>query len=321
MMRRMKIGMMADVRGQLAPLQAALRILAEEGCDRVACLGSTVEGGPDDEAVLARLRDAGATVVASPHDAPGLLDGVPGEAEAAGMSLAHETPGGADDTFWLTGYAAPSLLRAGELLRSADGRGRASGDLYAPMVYMLGPAAVRRRIFLGPGRCAVGDGAFLACPGSVGLAAQARYGGAVMTWDDASREMAVVTFGADGARLPPRRPSVLVYCADFGPHRPDDADLEGVDLTVATSADNIVAEVEQARPDVILLDYHLAGSLSGMDALVELRRGRDQLPAPVLTIAGNPADSQGMKAAGAVAGLPFSYLKDTATRLIRELSG
>ena len=48
----MKIGLMADVRGLLGPLQHALRLLREEGCERVACLGSTVEGGSDDEEIL-----------------------------------------------------------------------------------------------------------------------------------------------------------------------------------------------------------------------------------------------------------------------------
>ena len=320
MMPRMKTGIMADVRGQLAQLEAALRLLAEEGCERIACLGSTVEGGPDDEAVLARLRDAGATVVVSPHDAPGLLD-IPPRAEAGGIQIGHETPGVSDDTLWLTGYPAPSLLRAAEILRDAPGQAMACGDLYTPLVYVLNTAGVQRRLFLVGGSFAVGDGGFLACPGSVALATQSRYGGAVMVWDSEARELAALTFGPTGERMPPRRPSVLVYCAEFDAHRPDEADLAGVEFTVIGSADDIVADVERVGPDVILMDYHLAGTRSGLDALVELRRGRDRLPAPVLAIAGNPADSQGMKAAGAVGGLPFSYLKDTTARLIHEIAG
>lgn len=319
-MRRMKIGLLADVRGILPSLDAALRLLREEGAERIACLGSTVEGGPDDEAVLARLRDEGATVVVTPHDAPGLLDGVPSEAELAGVRLVHQTPAECDDTLWLTGWPAPSLLRAIEILREQHG-GLVTGDLYAPMVNVLGPEGVRRRLFLSAGSHVVGDSPFLACPGSVALAGQSRYGGSVMTWDDASREIAVVTFDGDGRRMPARRPVILVYCQDLGANAPDPADLAGVDFEVVESADDIVADVERLHPDVILLDYHLRGALSGMDALIALRKGRDSLPAPVLAIAGNPADSQGMKAAGAVGGLPFVYLKDTMTRLIREIGG
>ena len=320
MMSPMKTGLIADVRGLLPNLDAALRLLREEGCDKIACLGSTVEGGPDDEAVLARLRDEGATVVASPHDAPGLLDGVPPEAELAGMRLTHETPGGSDDVLWLTACPAPSLLRAMELLRDQEG-GRGCGDLYSPLAYVLGPQGVKRRLFLGPGRLEVGESPFLLCPGSIAMAEQSRYGGSVMTWDTASRELAAVTFGPSGERLPRKRPSVLVYCSEFEPHLPDEDVLDGITFEVLPGADGIVQDVERVNPDVIVLDYHLRGNMSGIDAMIALRKGRDAMPAPVLTMAGNPADSQGMKSAGAVAGLPFMFLKDTLTRLILEIKG
>lgn len=316
----MKIGLIADVRGLLPSLDAALRLLRDEGCERIACLGSTVEGGPDDEAVLARLRDEGATVIVTPHDAAGLLDGVPAESELAGLRLVHETPGGCDDTLWLTGWPAPSLLRAMELLREQEG-GVACGDLYTPLVYAFGPEGVKRRLFLGAGTLPVGDQPFLVCPGSLAMAGQSRYGGSCMTWDADAREVGVVTFDGDGRRLPARRPCVLVYTESLGENRPEASDLEGVKFEVLPGADDIVADVERLNPDVILLDYHLRGGLSGMDALIELRKGRDSLPAPVMAIAGDPGNSQGMKAAGAVGGLPFVYLKDTMARLIREISG
>lgn len=320
MMRPMKTGLIADVRGLLPNLDAAIRLLRQEGCEKIACLGSTVEGGPDDEAVLARLRDEGATVVASPHDAPGLLDGVPPEAELAGMRLTHETPGGSDDTLWLTGWPAPSLLRAMELLRDQEG-GRACGDLYAPLAYVLGPQGVKRRLFLSGGTFEVGDAPFLACPGSIALAGQSRYGGSAMTWDPSRRELGAITFSASGDRMPAKKPSVLVYCSDFDAHRPDEDVLKGITFEVLPGADGIVQDVERVNPDVILLDYHLQGGMSGIDAMIALRKGRDAMPAPVLTMAGNPADSQGMKSAGAVAGLPYMFLKDTLTRLILEIKG
>lgn len=316
----MKIGLMADVRGLLPQLRAALRLLKEDGCAKVACLGSTVEGGADDEAVLTLLRDEGVLVVASPHDAPGLLDGVPAEAELGGLRLAHETPGGGDDTLWVTGWPAPSLLRAMELLRDQQG-GRVSADLYMPMAYALGPNGIERRIFLGPGRWQLPAGPFLACPGSVALASQSRYGGAVMTWDDELHELCAIRFDAQGARLPSRRPSVLVYCSEFDVHRPDPEALANVTFEVLTSADDIIADFDRVQPDVILMDYHLAGRMSGIDAMLALRHGREAMPAPILAIAGDPNNSQGMKSAGAVGGLPFVYLKDVTTRLIKEIGG
>lgn len=310
--------MLADVRGMLGALDAGLAILRDERCDALACLGSTVEGGPDDEAVLARLRDAGAVVVASPHDAPGLLDGVPAQGEAAGVVLTHETPGGADDVLWINGCAAPSLLRASETLRET--RGRACGDIYSPLVYVMGPLGVRRRLFLGPGRLVVDGASFLACPGSVALAGQSRYGGCVMTWDEAARELEAIPFDEHGRRLEHREPIVLVYCAELGDMRPDDDELKRVRFEVRASADGIVADVEELKPDVVVMDYHLAGGLSGVDAMLSLRHG-GAMPVPVLTMAGNPSDSQAMKAAGAVGGLPFIYLKDVMTRMIREIGG
>ena len=53
----MKVGLLADVRGLVAPLPHALRLLREEGCERLVCLGSTVEGADEDETPLRdRLR-------------------------------------------------------------------------------------------------------------------------------------------------------------------------------------------------------------------------------------------------------------------------
>lgn len=52
------------------------------------------------------------------------------------------------------------------------------------------------------------------------------------------------------------------------------------------------------RPDLLLLHDHLAGKLSGLDAIIALQRAHGSMPIPVFTIAGNPADNQGMKARG-----------------------
>lgn len=317
----MKVGLVADVRGLLQPLRHGLAILQEEGCERIACLGSTVEGGEEDEAVLRALGEISAMIVPSPHDAAGRLDGWPPAAELAGLSLAHETPDGADETLWLTGCPAPSLLRTMETLRRSPGR-HACGDLYVPLVTMLPDAgAAARRIFIGPGSMRVPDGSFIACPGSLTSSLESRHGGAVMTWDDSIRELSVVTFGPEGQRLPPHRPSVLVYCEAFDAHAPDPAVIEGVRFNVLASADDIRTDVDDLQPDVIVMDYHLAGTMSGIDALISLRKDRDRLPAPVVSMAGDPSESGGMKAAGAVSALPYVYLKDTLTRLIVELTG
>ena len=68
-----------------------------------------------------------------------------------------------------------------------------------------------------------------------------------MTWDEASRELSVVTFGAEGQRLPHHRPTILVYCSAFDLHRPDAAVLENVRFEVLANADSIRADVEDIR--------------------------------------------------------------------------
>lgn len=317
----MKMGLLADVRGLLGPLKNALALLAEEGCDRIACLGSTVEGGAEDEEVLRALGAAQVLILPSPHDVPGRLDGWADHAQLAGLRLAHATPGGSDEMLWLTSCQAPSLLQTMTTLRAQPGQ-HACGDLYAPFLTMLpdqgGPS---RRVFIGPGRVTVPAGSFIACPGSVTMSIEGAHGGGVATWDDAAREFAVVTFDAEGRRLPPHRPSILVYCESLGDMAPDDSVLERVRFNVRPSADDIVSDVEEVTPDVIVMDYHLAGKRTGIDALQALREGRDRLPAPVLSMAGDPSCSEGLKAAGAVSALPHVYLKDTLSRLILELTG
>lgn len=323
MMPAMKLGLIADVRGSLEPLRTALAILAEEGCDEVACLGSTVEGGPDDDAVLEALRAANAVVLPSPHDVRPELAGLPAERELAGLVLAHATPEplAPDEVLWLTQWWAPSALRARALAEA--GVRRASGDLYAPFV-LLAPDGLppRRRLLLDAETLAVPAGAFLACPGSVALEPSARRSPSVLTWDGARGELAAVHFDSRGRRAP-RSPKLrlLVYGLDFDAHRPDEADLEGVDLQVRGSADDIVADVARELPDLVLCDYRLEGKLSGLEAVLALRGGREQLPVPLLSITGNPSDAEGMKAAGAAWGLPHAWLKDSLTRLLREVTG
>ena len=102
---------------------------------------------------------------------------------------------------------------------------------------------------------------------------------------------------------------------------PDENVLAGVDMEVHPSADDIVAQARSFRPDHMLGDYHLAGGLTGLDALLSLQRATDLPAIPVLTMAGDPADNQGMRSAGAVGGLPFSFLRDVFTRTIIELTG
>ena len=88
----MKIGLMADLRGELGLLRVALEVLAGEGCDRIVCMGSTAEGGDDDAEVLEALRAVDALIIPSPHDSPPEVTANPSEVQLGGLTLGHETP-------------------------------------------------------------------------------------------------------------------------------------------------------------------------------------------------------------------------------------
>ena len=321
----MKLGLLADLRGQLAPLERALSILGEHGCDRLACLGSTAEGGEEDEAVLARLREADSEVLIlpSPHDTHPSVAGTESEAELAGLTLSHESPEHLPLTnkLWVTGYEVPSTLVAGERFAASPEQRMCADWFEALVLHAPGPGAAQRRLFLRSGEIELPVGTpFAACPGSVAMSERWERGGSVLIWDDERRVLEAVRFGPEGPLdLGPLR--VLVYCEEFDAHRPDEAALVNVELTVKDDADGIVADLESLNPEFVLLDYHLAGSKSGMDALFELRPGGAALPCPVFTIAGNPADQGSMKDCGALGELPFAYLKDTFTRLLMESGG
>jgi hypothetical protein len=321
----MRLGLLADLRGRLAPLERALSILDDRGCDRLACLGSTAEGGEEDEAVLARLRevDPEVAILPSPHDVHPSIAGGAAEVELAGLALSHECPEHLPltDKLWITGYEVPSTLVAGERFAAAPEQ-RACADWFEALVlHAPGPGAAQRRLFLRGGTLELPEGTpFAACPGSVAMSERWERGGSLMIWDDQARTLEGVRFGPDGPLdLGPIR--ALVYCEEFEPHRPDADALANVELTVKDNADDIGADIASLRPELLLLDYHLAGSLSGLDALLEVRPAGAEPPCPIFTIAGNPADQGSMKDCGALGELPFAYLKDTFSRLLRESGG
>lgn len=68
-LRLMRIVILSDVHANLAALDAVLQHAAESGpIDGIWCMGDTVGYGPQPGECIARLRDAGATIVAGNHD-------------------------------------------------------------------------------------------------------------------------------------------------------------------------------------------------------------------------------------------------------------
>ncbi|MEM7249143.1 MAG: hypothetical protein AAF533_27730 [Acidobacteriota bacterium] len=318
----MKLGLIADVRGSLAPLEIALGLLSDEGCDRVACLGSTAEGGENDDAVVAALQAADALVLTSPHDQPERAAGWSASESSAGLELSHDGPAEVElnSLHWATGFGVPEVLELRGRFESDHGR-HVRGDLFEALVYQPDASgAVQERFFLRSGSMKLADGPALLCPGSVALATSWRRGGAVMTWDDERSELTCLRFDGEG-RVEDGKPRMLVASSDFSPYLPDASLLEQVDLELTTTAAELNRQVEEHRPDLVLVDYHFEDGPTGLEAIVALREGLDALPVPVFTIAGNPADSEAMRSSGALPGLPHSFLKDAFERLIRQVVG
>jgi predicted phosphodiesterase len=76
----MRIAVISDIHGNDVAFQAALADLAGESIDAGVCLGDAIQGGPEPDRVVARLRDIGWPVVMGNADA-WLLSGVETGAE------------------------------------------------------------------------------------------------------------------------------------------------------------------------------------------------------------------------------------------------
>ena len=76
----MRIAIIADIHGNALALDAALADIERGGYDHLVCLGDVIQGGPQPEQVVARLRSLGCPTVLGNADAY-LLTGAETEAE------------------------------------------------------------------------------------------------------------------------------------------------------------------------------------------------------------------------------------------------
>ena len=83
----MRLGLIADVHGNIAALDVALAALRDEGIDRILCAGDLVGYGPFPNECVARVAETGAVCVAGNHDLMAIdrLD------DAGAGALARET--------------------------------------------------------------------------------------------------------------------------------------------------------------------------------------------------------------------------------------
>lgn len=64
----MKIGLIADIHGDLVGFQAALRVFERQGVDRILCAGDIVDRGPDADTIVQLLQERSIACIKGNHD-------------------------------------------------------------------------------------------------------------------------------------------------------------------------------------------------------------------------------------------------------------
>lgn len=93
----MKVALISDVHANLPALEAVLASAHQAGAEAIWCMGDIVGYGPDPEAVVARLREAGTVSVMGNHDA----------AVVGRLSLSDFNPYAAAAARWTAGTISP----------------------------------------------------------------------------------------------------------------------------------------------------------------------------------------------------------------------
>ena len=125
-----RVGVIADVHGNLPALEVALGELEREGVDRIVCAGDLVGYGPWPNECVARVRESGAATVAGNHD----LMAIDRLADAHAGALARET------IAWTRGVLSPDARVYLESLPAALTETQlitAHGSLGDPTVYVF----------------------------------------------------------------------------------------------------------------------------------------------------------------------------------------
>ena len=212
----MRVGLIADIHGNLVALETVLAALGREGVERVVCLGDVAALGPRPAGVIARLRKLGCPSVLGNTDAWLLGDDGPDRASTDAESLVDLTDwavgelGDADRDFLRACPIERDLpLGAGSTLRYFHGSPRSYDEVIAagtPPGELAGMLGGCQAAFLAGGhthrQLVRRDGeALFINPGSVGLPGVGPNHPLLetnrrVTW----AEYAVLESGADGMR-------------------------------------------------------------------------------------------------------------------------
>lgn len=207
----MRIGVIADIHGNLVALRDVLAALAPRADGGVACLGDVVDGAGEDEACVAELRARRIPTVLGRHDertgktrpphlgaeASAWLAELPLQLEFAGLVLVHDNPiarARLSKGMWRRGTFVRHLLAAqvvfeeAELFRATPGAIVALGHTHLPAVFSPEaelPLSEGHPVHLRPGK------PYLINPGSVGYSSDGRSAHAGL-YDTEAREFTVI---------------------------------------------------------------------------------------------------------------------------------
>ncbi len=96
-------------------------------------------------------------------------------------------------------------------------------------------------------------------------------------------------------------------------------EMEGFQVALGSgNTDALIDDLRRQKPDLILMDVHLAGEVNGIDLLKEIRSDEEIAHARVILISGMNYEQDAL-AAGADGFLQKPYMIDDLLNLVREV--
>ena len=96
-------------------------------------------------------------------------------------------------------------------------------------------------------------------------------------------------------------------------------EMEGFEVALGSgNTDTLIDDLRRQKPDLILMDVHLAGEVNGIDLLKEIRSDEEIAHARVILISGMNYEQDAL-AAGADGFLQKPYMIDDLLNLVREV--
>ncbi len=178
----MRTALISDIHGSLRRLQRVLADIADQGCDRILCLGDLVDGEEQGVEAVRLLRDAGIPMVRGNHDETALYDpnlpedvreflrGLPEDRIEGNAIYTHSSPRGKR-------RKVRDEIEAWNVFEETEWRRIFVGDVHVP--FLFGSRSEHRftptvyPVVYGVEFPFDADDRYLVCPGAVGYSRDA----------------------------------------------------------------------------------------------------------------------------------------------------